>query len=138
MSFCITAATSVQAREMVSVAKAQVNLRAGAGAQHDALWVLSKGDPLQVTGRVGQWLKVRDFENDTGWIFRPLVDKKQHHIVKGAVVHLRSHPSTRSAVVGQATQGEVLRTLERRPRWITVQQDGGLRSWVTSRLLWGG
>lgn len=122
---------------MVSVAKEEVNLRAGAGTQHDALWVLAKGYPLQVTARKGQWLKVRDFENDTGWIFRPLVNQKPHHIVKGAVVNLRSGPSIRSSIVGKATQGEVLRTLERRPQWVKVQQDGGLRGWVASRLLWG-
>ena len=95
---------------MVSVQRAEVNLRAGAGTQHEALWVLSRGYLLEVTGRKGQWLKVRDFENDTGWIFRPLVGKKAHHVVKGSVVNLRSSPSTRSRIVGKATRGEVLRT----------------------------
>ena len=108
----LAAAFGVQAREMVSVQRAEVNLRAGAGTQHEALWVLSRGYPLEVTGRKGQWLKVRDFENDTGWIFRPLVGKKAHHVVKGSVVNLRSSPSTRSRIVGKATRGEVLRTLD--------------------------
>ncbi|MCO5111074.1 MAG: SH3 domain-containing protein [Burkholderiaceae bacterium] len=133
----LAAAFGVQAREMVSVQRAEVNLRAGAGTQHEALWVLSRGYPLEVTGRKGQWLKVRDFENDTGWIFRPLVGKKPHHVVKGSMVNLRSGPSTRSRIVGKATRGEVLRTLERRSQWVKVQQDGGPRGWVARRLLWG-
>ena len=58
----LAAAFGVQAREMVSVQRAEVNLRAGAGTQHEALWVLSRGYPLEVTGRKGQWLKVRDFD----------------------------------------------------------------------------
>ncbi|GAB2540164.1 hypothetical protein GCM10027032_29040 [Simplicispira piscis] len=122
---------------MVSVERAEVNLRADAGTQHEALWVLSKGYPLEVTRRKGQWLQVRDFENDTGWIFRPLVGKKAHHIVKSKVVNLRRSPSTRSPIVGKATRGEVLRTLERRSDWVKVQQDGGPRGWVARRLLWG-
>ncbi len=137
LAFFLAAATGVQAREMVSVQRAEVNLRAGAGTNHQPLWVLSQGYPLEVTGRKGQWLHVRDFENDTGWIFRPLVGKQPHHVVKGAVVNLRSSPSTRSRVVGKASRGEVLRTLERRPQWVKVQQEGGPRGWVASRLLWG-
>lgn len=137
LALCVAATTGAQAREMVSVQKAEVNLRAGAGTQHEPLWVLSKGYPLEVTAHKGQWLHVRDFENDTGWIFRPLVGKQPHHVVKGAVVNLRSSPSTRSRVVGKATRGEVLRTLERRTQWVKVQQEGGLRGWVASKLLWG-
>jgi len=45
--------------------------------------------------------------------------------------------STRSRIVGKATRGEVLRTLERRSQWVKVQQDGGPRGWVARRLLWG-
>ena len=137
LALCLTAATGAQAREMVSVARAEVNLRAGAGTQHEALWVLSKGYPLEVTAHKGQWLHVRDFESDTGWIFRPLVGKQPHHVVKAEVVNLRSSPTTRARVVGKARRGEVLRTLERRTLWVKVQQEGGLRGWVASRLLWG-
>lgn len=137
VALCMAVATGAQAREMVSVKRAEVNLRDGAGTQHQPLWVLSKGYPLEVTGHKGQWLHVRDFENDTGWIFRPLVSTQPHHVVKGAVANLRSSPSTRSRIVGKASRGEVLRTLERRTQWVKVQQEGGVRGWVASRLLWG-
>lgn len=137
LALWLAALAGAQAREMVSVQRAEVNLRAGAGTRHEALWVLSRGFPLEVTGRKGQWLQVRDFENDTGWIFRPLTGSKPHHVVKGSVVNLRSSPSTRARIVGKATHGEVLRTLERRPQWVKVQQDGGPRGWVARRLLWG-
>lgn len=125
------------AREMVSVAKPEINMRSGAGTRHSTLWSLSRGFPLEVTGRSGQWLKVRDFENDTGWVHRPLVNKTPHHIVKSRVANIRSAPGTRSRVVGRAEHGEVLRTLERRTDWVRVQQDGGPKGWVAKRLLWG-
>lgn len=131
-SFC-----GVHAREMVSVAKPEINMRSGAGTQHPTQWSLSQGFPLQVTGRKGQWLKVRDFENDTGWVYRPLVNKTPHHIVKSRVANIRSAPGTRSRVLGQAERGEVLRTLDRRKDWVKVQQNGGPKGWVAQRLLWG-
>jgi SH3-like domain-containing protein len=133
----VASVSGVHAREMVSVAKPEINMRSGAGTQHPTQWSLSRGFPLQVTGRKGQWLKVRDFENDTGWVYRPLVNKTPHHIGKSRVANIRSAPGTRSRVVGRAEHGEVLRTLERRTDWVKVQQDGGPKGWIAKRLLWG-
>ena len=128
---------AAEAREMVSVNRSVINMRAGAGTQHDALWALDRGYPLEVTARKGKWLKVRDFENDTGWVYRPMVGKTPHHIVKVRVANIRSGASTRSRIVGRAQQGDVLRTIERRDGWVKVQQEGGLKGWVARRLLWG-
>ncbi|HSO46251.1 MAG TPA: SH3 domain-containing protein, partial [Rhodoferax sp.] len=104
----VASTAALQAREMVSVARAEVNMRAGAGTQHATLWTLARGYPLEVTSRQGQWLKVRDFENDTGWVYRPLVAKRPHVVVKSRVANLRSAPSTRSRILGKADNGEVL------------------------------
>ncbi len=68
----LLAAPQVVAQQMVSVAGEEVNLRSGPGTQHPAEWILSQGYPLKVVGRRGKWLEVRDFENDKGWIYRPL------------------------------------------------------------------
>ncbi|MBE0475383.1 SH3 domain-containing protein, partial [Rhodoferax sp.] len=114
----VASTAALQAREMVSVAKAEINMRAGAGTQHEALWKLTLGYPLEVTGRQGEWLKVRDFENDSGWVYRPLVAKTPHMVVKSRVANVRSAPNTRSRVIGQADHGEVLRTLEHRNDWV--------------------
>lgn len=133
----VASTAALQAREMVSVAKAEINMRAGAGTQHDALWTLPQGYPLEVTGRQGKWFKVRDFENDTGWVYRPLVDKTPHVVVKARVANVRSTPSTGSRILGKANHGEVLRTLEHRNDWVRVQREGGLKGWIARRLLWG-
>ena len=130
-------AQAAEAREMVSVNRSVINMRGGAGTQHDALWALDRGYPLEVTARKGKWLKVRDFENDTGWVYRPLVGKTPHHVVKARLANIRSGTSTRSRIVGKAQQGDVLRTIERRGGWVKVQQEGGTKGWVARRLLWG-
>ncbi|MBE0475382.1 SH3 domain-containing protein, partial [Rhodoferax sp.] len=114
----VASTAALQAREMVSVAKAEINMRAGAGTQHEALWTLTLGYPLEVTGRQGEWLKVRDFENDTGWVYRPLVAKTPHMVVKSRVANVRHAPNTRSRILGKADHGEVLRTLEHRNDWV--------------------
>ncbi|MBX3622985.1 MAG: SH3 domain-containing protein [Rhizobacter sp.] len=128
--------SAAHASEMVSV-KQRAYLRAGAGKQHEALWLVEAGYPLSVVGRRGNWLKVKDYEGDTAWIYRPLTGRQPHHIVKVEVANVRSAPSARARRVGQAVYGEVLRTLKRRGAWVQVRLEGGLTGWVARRLLWG-
>lgn len=126
------------AQRMVSVDRPEINMRDGPGTQHTALWSLVRGYPLEVLGRKGDWYRVRDFERDTGWVYRPLTSaKKPHHIVKSKVANVRSGPGTRYRVIGKAVYGEVLRTLEKRDGWVKVSQSGGSSGWVARRLLWG-
>jgi uncharacterized protein YgiM (DUF1202 family) len=128
---------AAQAAEMVSVRSKVLNMRAGPGARHAAQWQLERGYPLAVIGRQGDWFKVRDFENDTGWVARKLTGKQPHHIVKSSVANMRSGPGSRYRVLGKAQYGEVLRTLEKRDSWVKVQREDGSKGWVARSLLWG-
>ncbi len=128
---------AAQAREMVSIARPEVNLRAGPGTGHAIAWILGRGYPLAVIARKGQWLQVRDFEDDEGWVYRPLTDRTPHRVVKAKVANLRSAPGTRSRVVDKLEYGAVLRTLERRGDWVRVRGEDGRTGWVARRLTWG-
>ena len=125
------------AREMVSVARGEVNMRAGPGARYEAMWGLSRGYPLSVVARKGAWIKVRDFEKDEGWVLRSLTSRIPHHVVRAGVANLRGAPSTHGRVLGKARYGDVLRTLERRGQWIKVRHERGATGWVARRLVWG-
>ena len=128
---------SAQAREMRSVARPSINMRAGPGTRHDALWRLARGYPLEILGRKGGWYKVRDFERDVGWVHRPLLSRTPHHVVKANVANIRSAPGIRARIVGKARYGDVLRTVEKRRQWVKVRNEGGLVGWISRRLLWG-
>jgi SH3-like domain-containing protein len=90
-----------------------------------------------VLGRHGSWLKVRDFENDTGWIYQPLTGRTPYHVVKAKIANLRSQPTTHSRILAKLAYGEGLRTLMHRKGWVKVRRDGGLIGWVARSLLWG-
>ena len=131
------AAPDAQAREMVSVDRPEINMRTGPGTGNESLWLLSRGYPLQVLGRRGQWLQVKDFENDKGWVYRPLTDRTPHYVVKSKVVNIRKGPSTKTGIVGKANYGDVLRTLAHKGDWAKIRDADGLVGWVARRLLWG-
>lgn len=125
------------AREMVSIKGKVVNLRAAPSLRATVAWELQRGYPLEVLQRKGDWLQVRDFENDRGWIARSTAAKTPHHVVKAKVANLRSGPSERSRVVGKAQRLEVLRTLQKKGAWVQVQRSNGEKAWVSRSLLWG-
>lgn len=124
--------------QLVAVDRPEINMREGPGTTHPKLWVLTRGYPLQVIGRQGGWLKVRDFERDTGWVLARLTARKPHLVVKVDRANLRRGPGTRHARVGVVVYGEALRTLERRGDWVRVKPvAGGPTGWVARRLVWG-
>ncbi|VWX61660.1 Peptide-binding protein [Burkholderiales bacterium 8X] len=136
---CSLAITTLVAssKEMVSIGGAEVNMRSGPGTRYSSRWLLGEGYPLEVLGRRGAWLRVRDFEGDKGWIYRSLTNRKPHVVVDTAIANLRAAPSRSSSLVMKAARGDVLRILERRKGWILVRHERGTKGWIARRLVWG-
>jgi SH3-like domain-containing protein len=138
-SLCLLAlGTSVaQAQTMVSVKGSTLNMREGPGTNRTVLWELKRGYPLLITERRGRWIKVRDFEGDTGWVARSLTGNTPHHVVKSRVANVRSGPGTQHRIVGKAEYGELLRTRQKRADWVRVEREEGVGGWIAKKLLWG-
>lgn len=130
--------TSVaHAQTMVSVKGSTLNMREGPGTNKAVLWELKRGYPLLITERKGRWIKVRDFEGDTGWVARSLTGNAPHHVVKSKVANIRSGPGAQHRIVGKAGYGELLRTREKRAGWVRVEREEGVGGWIAKQLLWG-
>lgn len=134
--------TNTAFAEMLSVKGDNINIRSGPGLKYPAKWEYSSGFPVKVIQKKGSWIKIRDFESDTGWIHRSLLADKPRMIIKANKnvdknVNIRSGPSTKTKIVGKAYYGVVFSTLERKPGWTKVEHNSGLVGWVSSSLLWG-
>lgn len=128
--------------EMLSVNADTVNLRSGPGTNFKVMWEYGQGFPLQVIKKRGDWVEVSDFENDKGWIYKPLLSSKGHMIVKifknkNKKINIRSGPGTNYRIVGKAFYGVVFETLEQRNGWAKVKHETGLVGWIKRTLLWG-
>lgn len=137
--FCYASTSSA---EMLSVSSDSVNLRSGPGTNYDVKWEYGKGFPLQVVTKKGDWVKVSDFEKDSGWIYKPLLSPQGHMIVKvfknqNKKVNIRSGPGTKYRIVGKAYYGVVFQTIEQKNGWARIKHDTGLVGWVKRSLLWG-
>ena len=137
----IFSATATLAK-MVSVVGDNVNLRSGPGTKYSVKWKYGSGFPLKVVQEKEGWLKVEDFEGDTGWLYQKLTSRTGHMIVKvhkneNKKVNIRSGPGTKYKVVGKAYYGVVFKTIKQQNGWAQVKHDSGLEGWIKRSLLWG-
>jgi SH3-like domain-containing protein len=123
---------------MVSIAGEMVNMRSGPGDNYEVLWELGQGYPLSVLEEQENWLKVGDYEDDTGWVRKDQVADKPYMVVKRRMVNIRSGPGDNFPVVRQAQQGVVFRTLGKKDDWVKVKhEEEDVTGWVLRTLLWG-
>jgi len=138
----ITASSTLALAKMVSVVGDNVNLRSGPGTKYSVKWKYGGGFPLKVLQEQGSWMKVEDFEGDTGWLYKKLTSRAGHMIVKvhknqDTKVNIRSGPGTRYKIVGKAYYGVVFKTIKQQNGWAHIKHDSGLEGWVKRSLLWG-
>ena len=128
--------------KMVSVVGDNVNLRSGPGTKYSVKWKYGSGFPLKVLEERGGWLKVEDFEGDSGWLYEKLTSQNGHMIVKvhknqNTKINIRSGPGTKYKIVGKAYYGVVFKTIKQQNGWAQVKHDSGLEGWIKRSLLWG-
>ncbi len=133
--------TSAYAK-MSSIKGDKVQLRSGPGTKYSSKWEYGDGFPLKVLTRKGSWVKVKDFENDTGWVYKQFLTSTPHMIIKKnkgtkKKINIRSGPGTKYKIVGKAYYGVVFKTLGQKQGWAKVKHESGLTGWIKRSLLWG-
>jgi SH3-like domain-containing protein len=133
---------STVSAKMGSVVGEKVQLRSGPGTKYSAKWQYGDGYPLKIVTKKGKWVKVKDFENDSGWIFDKYISRTPHLIVKvnkgkTRKINIRSGPGTKYKIVGQAYYGVVFKTVTQKSGWAKVKHESGLTGWIKRSLLWG-
>ncbi len=128
--------------EVLSIQGDKVNLRTSPDQKSKTLWEYGNGFPLEVLKKQGDWLMVKDFENETGWIHKSRLQKSQQVIVKAnkgeeKTINIRSGPSTNNPIIGNAYYGVVFSALEKKGPWLQVRHESGLSGWVKSEFVWG-
>jgi SH3-like domain-containing protein len=123
--------------ETVSVLKDGANVRTGPGLKNPVAMELFQGYPLKVVEKKGDWLKVTDFENDSGWINNKMVGAGNTVIVNAkGTINMRSEPSESGAIVANIENGVVLTKISSKGDWVQVKHAKGTEGWIFRKLLW--
>ncbi|MBA3007135.1 MAG: SH3 domain-containing protein [Proteobacteria bacterium] len=136
-SALVLLSTSTLYAETVSVKSDGINVRTGPSTDDQIAMELFQGYPLKIVEKKGDWLKISDFENDSGWIHKTLVGPGNTLIVNAQnTINMRSEPSTNSAIVANIERGVVLTKISSKGDWVKVKHAKGTEGWIHKTLLW--
>lgn len=123
--------------ETVSVLKDGANVRTGPDLNDPVAMELFQGYPLKVVEKKGEWLKVSDFDNDSGWINNKMVGPGNTVIVNAkGTINMRSEPKESGTIIANIEHGVVLTKLSSKGDWVQVKHTKGTEGWINKKLLW--
>lgn len=134
---CLLTTSSVFAADYVSITTDKANVRTGPGTNYAVAMELFQGYPLKIEEKNGDWYKVTDYENDSGWVNDSIVKKADTVIVNAKEsINMRSGPSATAPVVADVERGVVMTKLGEEGEWTKVRHSSGTTGYVFTPLLW--
>lgn len=116
---------------VVVIDRKQVNIRTDATTQSPRIAVLEGGVEVEEIRRHGQWLQIRMLDGNTGWVHSDLV--REHFVVIGNGVRVRSGPSTTDDAVTMLYDGQELGKIAQQDGWMNVSLSDGRTGWIHQR-----
>ena len=121
----------------LSLRKKTVNLRQGPSFDYPIKLVYKKKFlPVEVIDKSGPWRKIKDIENNVGWIHVVLLSKKKTAITIEDNIILNSKASIYSEPKAIIKRGRLVFVKKCKNLWCKIQT-GEFRGWVPQNTLWG-
>ncbi len=121
----------------LSLKKDEVNLRQGPSFEYPIKLIYKKKYlPVIILDKSGPWKKIKDFENNTGWIHTVLLSKKKSAInIKNNSV-LYKKPTIFSKPIAKLETGRLMLIKKCKVKWCKITS-GDYGGWVLKKTLWG-
>jgi len=114
----------------------RANLRAGPGKDHRITWEVNMYMPLVKVGASGEWIKVRDVDNDIHWIFEKMVsDKLDCVTVKTSRANIRKKPSSNAKKWFTVEKYTSFKKEGKEGKWVKIIHEKQ-EMWIFSTLIW--
>lgn len=122
-----------------SIAKDKVNIRVGPSLEHTVSFQAPIGYPVEIKKQEGEWIQIKDWEGDSGWVSAPLVSDVQTAVVQAKNANVRSSPGIQHDVRAQVHKGEIYKILEKQGAWVKIGYffDGIEVGWIRHDLVFG-
>jgi SH3-like domain-containing protein len=124
---------------MASIAKDRVNVRTQPSLNSEVSFQASLGLPIEIEKQQKDWVYLRDWQDNSGWVYKPLVSKTKTAVITEDDVNIRKGPSLRKPVVMQADKGEIFKIFGEKGRWVKIgwYLDNEVIGWVRQDMVWG-
>ena len=121
----------------LSLRNKTVNLRQGPSFDYPIKLVYKKKFlPVEVIDKSGPWRKIKDIENNVGWIHVALLSKKKTAITIEDNIILNSRASIYSEPKAIIKKGRLVFIKKCKNLWCKIQT-GKFSGWIPKNTLWG-
>ncbi len=121
----------------------QINVRAGASINFEALCQLAVNEKVSVVGKSYNWYKIILPKDATGYVYEKYVTVFPCAIkVEGAEglitanrVNIRAKPGDSFSIIGQINKGEQVKILKESGRWYSIEPTENCFGWVHEKFI---
>ena len=92
--------------------------------------------PVIIQDEYGNFKKIKDHENNSGWIHISQLSKKKAALVKHKDLIVFNSPTLYSKPVAILTQGRLCMIIKCKNKWCKIKVDK-YKGWVKQNSLWG-
>ena len=134
--FFLTFETYAQ-NQFLSLKKNKVNVRYGPGFDYPIKFIYKKKYlPLLITDKLQSWRKIKDFENNSGWIHISQLSKKKSaiNINNNSIMYKKS--TFYSKPIAKLQAGRLVLIKKCEVKWCKITS-GKFKGWINKNYLWG-
>ena len=126
-----------ESKKFLSLKNNEVNLRQGPSFEYPIKFIYKKKYlPVEILDKSETWRKIKDFENNSGWIHASQLSKKKSAICKKNNSVLYKKPTIFSKPIAKLEIGRLVLIKKCKVKWCKITT-GGFKGWVFKSSLWG-
>ena len=121
----------------LSLKNSEVNLRQGPSFEYPIKLIYKKKYlPVSILDKSENWRKIKDFENNSGWIHVSQLSKRKSAInIKNNSI-LYKKPTIYSKPIARLEIGRLVLVNKCKSEWCKINS-GGFSGWINKNSLWG-
>jgi SH3-like domain-containing protein len=137
LTFFINPSFANEVEFFLSLKKNEVNLRQGPSLEYPIKLIYKKKYlPVIILDKSGPFRKIKDFENNTGWIHIALLSKKKSAINTKNNSIIYKKPTIFSKPIAKLETGRLILIKKCKINWCKITS-GKYTGWIDKSYLWG-
>ena len=121
----------------LSLKNDEVNVRQGPSFEHPIKFIYKKKYlPLEIIDKFETWRRIKDFQNNSGWIHISQLSKKKSAINIKADSIMFDKPTIYSKPIAKLEIGRLVLVKKCNKEWCKVNS-GRYNGWIFKKFLWG-
>ena len=135
--FFFTQSSANENINFLSLKNSEVNLRQGPSFEYPIkLTYKKKYLPVIILDRSDAWRKIKDFENNSGWVHISQLSKKKTALNSRNNSILYRKPTIYSKPIARLEIGRLVLIKKCKEKWCKITS-GNFTGWITKSSLWG-